>query len=148
VRLVGVEAGGRGIVPGGHAARFEGGRLGVLQGCKTFILQNEDGQIELTHSVSAGLDYAAIGPEHAYYRDKKRIDFAYATDDEVLKAFKFCCQTEGIIPALESTHALVYVMKRAREMSSDQVIVMNMSGRGDKDVQQVAAILGEDSGIA
>ena len=148
VRLVGVEAGGRGIVPGGHAARFEGGRLGVLQGCKTFILQNEDGQIELTHSVSAGLDYAAIGPEHAYYRDKKRIDFAYATDDAVLEAFKFCCQTEGIIPALESTHALVYVMKRAREMSSDQVIVMNMSGRGDKDVQQVAAILGEDSGIS
>jgi tryptophan synthase beta chain len=148
VRLVGVEAGGHGIVPGGHAARFEGGRLGVLQGCKTFILQNEDGQIELTHSVSAGLDYAAIGPEHAYYRDKKRIDFSYATDDEVLEAFKFCCQTEGIIPALESTHALVYVMKRAREMSADQLIIMNMSGRGDKDVQQVAAILGEDSGAS
>ncbi|RKX34890.1 MAG: tryptophan synthase subunit beta [Verrucomicrobia bacterium] len=145
VRLVGVEAGGRGIVPGGHAARFEGGRLGVLQGCKTFILQNEDGQIELTHSVSAGLDYAAIGPEHAYYRDRKRIDFTYATDDEVLKAFKICCRTEGIIPALESTHAFVHVMKRAREMSSDQVIVMNMSGRGDKDVQQVAALLGEEA---
>ena len=148
VRLVGVEAGGHGIVPGGHAARFEGGRLGVLQGCKTFILQNEDGQIELTHSVSAGLDYAAIGPEHVYYRDRKRIDFAYATDDEVLKAFKICCQTEGIIPALESTHALVYVMKRASEMASGQVIIMNMSGRGDKDVQHVAALLGEDSGIA
>ena len=148
VRLVGVEAGGHGIVPGGHAARFEGGRLGVLQGCKTVILQNEHGQIELTHSVSAGLDYAAIGPEHVFYRDRKRIDFAYATDDEVLKAFNICCRTEGIIPALESTHALVYVMKRASEMASDQVIIMNMSGRGDKDVQQVAALLGEDSPIA
>jgi tryptophan synthase beta chain len=145
VRLVGVEAGGRGIFPGGHAARFEGGRLGVLQGCKTFILQNADGQIELTHSISAGLDYAAIGPEHAYYRDKKRIDFDFATDDEVLDAFKICCRTEGIIPALESTHALVTVMKRARELTPDQVIIMNLSGRGDKDVQHVAALLGEGS---
>ncbi|MEZ5275992.1 MAG: tryptophan synthase subunit beta [Opitutaceae bacterium] len=142
VRLVGVEAGGRGIVPGGHAARFEGGRLGVLQGCKTYILQNPVGQIELTHSVSAGLDYAAIGPEHAYYRDRGRIEFAYATDDEVMEAFQVCCRTEGIIPALESTHALVHVMKRARELGPDKIILMNMSGRGDKDVQQVAAILG------
>ncbi len=143
VRLVGVEAGGRGIRRGDHAARFEGGKLGVLQGCKTYILQNEDGQIELTHSVSAGLDYAAIGPEHAFYRDQKRIEFAYACDDEVLDALQVCARTEGIIPALESTHALVYALKRAKEMRTDQILVVNISGRGDKDVQQVARLLGE-----
>ena len=141
VRLTGVEAGGRGIRRGEHAARFEGGKLGVLQGGKTYILQNPDGQIELTHSVSAGLDYAAIGPEHAYYRDRKRIDYAYATDDEVLAAFQLCSRLEGIIPALESTHALVHALKRAKEMKPDQILVVNLSGRGDKDVQQVAAIL-------
>ncbi len=144
IRLVGVEAGGHGIKQGEHAARFEGGRLGVLQGCKTYILQNDDGQIELTHSISAGLDYAAIGPEHAYYRDIGRIDYAYATDDEVLEAFKVLCRTEGIIPALESTHALAYTIKRAPELAKDQVIVMNLSGRGDKDVNQVAQFLGHD----
>jgi tryptophan synthase beta chain len=141
VRLVGVEAGGRGIRLGDHAARFEGGRLGILQGCKTFILQNADGQIELTHSVSAGLDYAAIGPEHAYYRDLGRIEFAYACDDEVLETFQLCSRLEGIIPALESTHGLVYALKRAREMRPDQILVVNLSGRGDKDVQQVEAML-------
>jgi len=141
VRLVGVEAGGRGIKRGEHAARFEGGKLGVLQGSKTYILQNPDGQIELTHSVSAGLDYAAIGPEHAYYRDQQRIDYAYATDDEVLEAFQLCSRLEGIIPALESTHALVHGLKRAKEMKPGQILVINLSGRGDKDVQQVAAIL-------
>ena len=142
VVLTGVEAGGRGIRKGEHAARFEGGKLGVLQGGKTYILQNEDGQIELTHSVSAGLDYAAIGPEHAYYRDLNRIQFAYATDDEVLEAFQLCSRTEGIIPALESTHALVYAVKRAKQMRPDQVLVVNLSGRGDKDVQQVQKMLG------
>jgi tryptophan synthase beta chain len=142
VRLVGVEAGGRGITRGDHAARFEGGKLGVLQGCKTYILQNPDGQIELTHSVSAGLDYAAIGPEHAFYRDRQRIDYAYACDDEVLEVFKLCSRLEGIIPALESTHALVHGLKRAKEMKSDQILVINLSGRGDKDVQQVAKQLG------
>ncbi|HEX2854111.1 MAG TPA: tryptophan synthase subunit beta [Opitutaceae bacterium] len=142
VRLVGVEAGGRGIVRGEHAARFEGGKLGVLQGSKTYILQNPDGQIELTHSVSAGLDYAAIGPEHAYYREQKRIDFAYACDDEVMEAFQTCSRLEGIIPALESTHALVHGFKRAREMKPDEVLIINLSGRGDKDVNQVAKILG------
>lgn len=146
VRMVGVEAGGHGIEQGGHAARFEGGRLGVLQGCKTYILQDADGQIELTHSVSAGLDYAAIGPEHAFYRDRGRIAYAYATDAEVLEAFQTCCRTEGIIPALESTHALVHTMKRARELGSGKIIIMNMSGRGDKDVEQVAALLGENKG--
>lgn len=144
IRLVGVEAGGHGIKQGEHAARFEGGRLGVLQGCKTYILQNPDGQIELTHSISAGLDYAAIGPEHAYYRDIGRIDYAYATDYEVLDAFKVLCRTEGIIPALESTHALAYVIKRAPQLNPDQIIVMNLSGRGDKDVNQVAKFLGQD----
>jgi tryptophan synthase beta chain len=142
VRLVGVEAGGRGIRRGDHAARFEGGKLGVLQGCKTYILQNPDGQIELTHSVSAGLDYAAIGPEHAFYRDRKRIDFAYACDDEVLEAFQTLSRLEGIIPALESTHAVVHGLKRAREMRPDQILVINLSGRGDKDVNQVAKMLG------
>jgi tryptophan synthase beta chain len=142
VRLVGVEAGGRGIRRGDHAARFEGGKLGVLQGCKTYILQNDDGQIELTHSVSAGLDYAAIGPEHAFYRDRGRIAFAYACDDEVMAAFQLCSRLEGIIPALESTHALVHGLKRAREMRPDEVLVINLSGRGDKDVNQVAKLLG------
>lgn len=141
VRLIGVEAGGRGIRRGEHAARFEGGRLGVLQGSKTYILQNEDGQIELTHSVSAGLDYAAIGPEHAYYRDRGRIEFAYACDDEVLSTFQLVSRLEGILPALESTHALVHGMKRARSLRRDQIVLINLSGRGDKDVNQVANLL-------
>src|SRR5471030_1330609 len=142
VRMIGVEAGGHGIRRGEHAARFEGGKLGVLQGCKTYILQNPDGQIELTHSVSAGLDYAAIGPEHAFYRDQKRINYAYACDDEVMEAFQTCSRLEGIIPALESTHALVYGLKRAKEMRKDEILLINLSGRGDKDVNQVAKILG------
>ena len=143
VRLTGVEAGGREIERGQHAARFEGGRLGVLQGSKTWILQDEDGQIDLTHSVSAGLDYAAVGPEHAYYREKGRIDFGYATDAEALNAFKTLCAIEGIVPALESSHGIAYVIKRARELSSDKIIIGNLSGRGDKDVREVARILGD-----
>jgi tryptophan synthase beta chain len=143
VRMVGVEAGGRGIRPGEHAARFEGGKLGVLQGTKTYVLQDCDGQIELTHSVSAGLDYAAIGPEHAYYRDEGRIEYTYATDDEVLEAFQKCSQIEGIIPALESAHAVAYALKRAPEMDKGSILLVNLSGRGDKDVQQVAKILGD-----
>jgi tryptophan synthase beta chain len=143
VRMFGVEAGGTGITRGGHAARFAGGKLGVLQGCKTFILQDPDGQIELTHSVSAGLDYAAVGPEHAFYRDLGRIEYAYATDDEVLEAFQLCSSMEGIIPALESSHALVHGMKRARELGPGKVVIVNLSGRGDKDVQEVARILGK-----
>jgi len=146
VRLTGVEAGGHGIRRGEHAARFAGGRLGVLQGCKTFLLQDAEGQIELTHSVSAGLDYAAVGPEHAFYRDRGRIEFAYATDDEVLETFQLCSRLEGIIPALESTHALVHGVKRAKELAKDKIIIVNLSGRGDKDVQQVAAIMGSDKG--
>jgi tryptophan synthase beta chain len=143
VRMTGVEAGGRGIRKGEHAARFAGGKLGVLQGCKTFILQDADGQIELTHSVSAGLDYAAVGPEHAYYRDLGRIEYAYATDDEVLEVFQLCSRMEGIIPALESTHALVHALKRARALAADKIILVNLSGRGDKDVQEVAKLIGE-----
>ncbi len=141
VRLVGVEAGGCGIEPGRHAARFEGGRLGVLQGCKTFLLQNTDGQIDVTHSVSAGLDYAAIGPEHAYYRDRKRIDYAFATDDEALEAFRMCTRLEGIIPALESSHALAYAMRRAPQMPEDSILALNLSGRGDKDVREVSRLV-------
>ena len=140
---VGIEAGGRGLKPGEHAARFAGGKLGVLQGCKTYILQDPDGQIELTHSVSAGLDYAAVGPEHAYYRALGRIDYAYATDDEVLETFQLCSRLEGIIPALESTHALVHGMKRARALGPGRIVIVNLSGRGDKDVQQVAKLIGQ-----
>ena len=143
VRLTGVEAGGRSITDGEHAARFDGGRLGVLQGAKTWILQNPEGQIALTHSVSAGLDYAAVGPEHAYYKDAGRIDFGHASDAEALDAFKALCSVEGIVPALESSHGIAYTMKRAAEMSADQIIIGNLSGRGDKDVQEAARVLGE-----
>nr|WP_081721974.1 tryptophan synthase subunit beta [Geminisphaera colitermitum] len=142
VRLIGVEAGGRGIRPGEHAARFEGGKLGVLQGCKTFILQNADGQIDPTHSVSAGLDYAAVGPEHAYYRELGRVHFTYACDDEVLETFQLVSRIEGIIPALESTHALCEGIKRAKALGKDKIVLVNLSGRGDKDVQQAAKLLG------
>jgi tryptophan synthase beta chain len=133
VRMIGVEAGGEGIRTGKHAARFQGGRLGVLQGTKTFLLANHDGQIELTHSVSAGLDYAAIGPEHSYLRDAGRIQYDYATDDEALAAFRALAQTEGIIPALETAHAIAHVIKIAPSMPSDKLIIVNCSGRGDKD---------------
>ena len=145
IKMTGVEAGGHGIQRGEHAARFEGGKLGVLQGCKTYVLQDPEGQIELTHSVSAGLDYAAVGPEHAFYRERGRIDFAYAKDDEVLETFQLCSRLEGIIPALESTHAIVHGIKRAKALGKDKIVIVNLSGRGDKDVQQVAKILGHES---
>jgi len=138
VRMVGVEAGGEGIKPGRHAARFQGGKLGVLQGCKTFLLANEDGQIELTHSVSAGLDYAAVGPEHSFLRDAGRVEYDFATDDEALEAFKTLSKVEGIIPALESAHGVAHAIKVAPKMAKDQIILVNLSGRGDKDVQQAA----------
>jgi tryptophan synthase beta chain len=141
VRMVGVEAGGRGIRQGEHAARFEGGKLGVLQGTRTYLLTDDDGQIQLTHSVSAGLDYAAIGPEHAYLRDQGRIGYAYATDDEALHAFQHLSRTEGIIPALESAHGVAHVLKAAPEMDPSEILVLNLSGRGDKDVAQAAALL-------
>ncbi len=138
VRMVGVEAGGEGIKPGRHAARFQGGKLGVLQGCKTFLLADADGQIELTHSVSAGLDYAAVGPEHSYLRDAGRVEYDFATDDEALEAFQTLAKIEGIIPALESAHAVAHAIKIAPKMPKDQIILVNLSGRGDKDVQQAA----------
>jgi len=143
VRMVGVEGGGAGILPGRHAARFQGGKLGVLQGTKSFVLQNEDGQIEATHSVSAGLDYAAVGPEHAYLRDIGRVEYSYATDDEALDAFQKLSLLEGIIPALESSHAVAHAMKVAGSMRQDQIILINLSGRGDKDVEEVARVLGK-----
>ena len=141
VQMVGVEAGGRGIHNGDHAARFQGGKLGVLQGTKTYLLADDDGQIQLTHSVSAGLDYAAIGPEHAFLRDQGRITYDFATDDEALEAFQRLSRTEGIIPALETAHAVAHLLKVAPTMRSDQTIVVNLSGRGDKDVAQAASIL-------
>lgn len=141
VKMTGVEAGGEGIVLGRHAARFQGGKLGVLQGTKTWLLADADGQIELTHSVSAGLDYAAIGPEHSYYRDSGRIDYDYATDNEALSAFRGLAEIEGIIPALETAHAIAHVIKVAPKMSKDAILIANLSGRGDKDVSQAAEIL-------
>jgi len=144
VRMLGVEAGGDGIIPERHAARFQGGKLGVLQGTKTWLLANDDGQIELTHSVSAGLDYAAVGPEHAYLQDIGRAEYAYATDEEALNAFKEISSVEGILPALETSHALAEVIKVAGTMSKDEIIICNMSGRGDKDVEQAAKFLLKD----
>ncbi len=141
VRMVGVEAGGEGIAPEKHAARFQGGKLGVLQGTKTWLLANDDGQIELTHSVSAGLDYAAVGPEHAFLKEIGRAEYDYATDDQALAAFRELSETEGILPALESAHAMAYVSKVAGGMDSDQIIIANLSGRGDKDVEQAAKYL-------
>ena len=141
VTMTGVEAGGEGIVDGKHAARFQGGGLGVLQGTRSFVLQDEAGQIQLTHSVSAGLDYAAVGPEHAWLRDIDRAEYTYATDDEALAAFQRLAKLEGIIPALESSHAIAEVIKAAPGMRPDQIIIANLSGRGDKDVAQVADLI-------
>ena len=144
VKMIGVEAGGHGIRDGEHAARFQGGKLGVLQGTKTWLLADDDGQIQLTHSVSAGLDYAAIGPEHAHLKEAGRVDYDYATDDEALAAFQELSHVEGIIPALESSHALAQVMKSAPTMDRDQIIICNLSGRGDKDVEQAAKFIFPD----
>ena len=138
VAMTGVEAGGEGIIEGRHAARFQGGGLGVLQGTRSFVLQDEDGQIQLTHSVSAGLDYAAVGPEHAWLRDIDRAEYSYATDTEALAAFQKLAKLEGIIPALESSPAIAEGIKAAPKMSADKIIIVNLSGRGDKDVAQVA----------
>ncbi len=145
VELIGVEAGGVGIVDGQHAARFadpDVGRPGVLHGCYTYVMQDADGQIALTHSVSAGLDYAAIGPEHTRLRELERAQYTYATDDEALAAFQLLCKLEGIIPALESSHAIAEVIKRAPSLPKDHVIVVNLSGRGDKDLGTVIQEIG------
>jgi len=135
VRMVGVEAGGFGIETGRHAVRFAAGSLGVLQGARSYVLQDDDGQILETHSVSAGLDYASVGPQHPYLRDSGRVEYTYATDDETLAAFELLSHTEGIIPALESAHAVAYVRKVAKDMSGDDLVIINMSGRGDKDAR-------------
>jgi tryptophan synthase beta chain len=140
--MVGVEAGGLGILPEQHAARFHGGSLGVLQGTRSYILQDEFGQIQSTHSVSAGLDYAAVGPEHAWLHDAGRVEYSYATDAEALDAFMRLARLEGIIPALESAHAVAEAIKRAPKMRPDEIIVVNLSGRGDKDVMQVVQKIG------
>ncbi|MBI4707272.1 MAG: tryptophan synthase subunit beta [Candidatus Omnitrophica bacterium] len=142
IRMIGVEAGGHGIASGEHAARFAGGSIGVFQGCKSYLLQDDDGNVLGTHSVSAGLDYASVGPEHSFLRDLKRIEYTYATDEEALKAFELLSRTEGIIPALESAHAVAEAAKTAPALPKDSVIIVNLSGRGDKDVQEVARIKG------
>ncbi len=142
VKMIGVEAGGKGIASGEHAARFAGGSVGVFQGCKSYLLQDEDGNVLGTHSVSAGLDYASIGPEHPFLRDSGRVQYTYATDEEALSAFELLSNFEGIIPALESAHAVAETAKLAPSLSRDRIIIVNLSGRGDKDVQQVARIKG------
>jgi tryptophan synthase beta chain len=143
VRLIGVEAGGEQIVRGRHAARFAGGSTGVLQGTRTYVLQDEDGNIELTHSISAGLDYAAVGPEHAWLREIGRAEYAYVTDHEALEAFQTLARLEGILPALESAHAIAHVMKIAKALGPSKILLVNLSGRGDKDVNTVERSLSE-----
>jgi len=137
VRLIGVEAGGVAIAPGRHAARFAGGSAGVLQGTRTFVLQDASGNIELTHSISAGLDYAAVGPEHAWLRERGRTEYVHVSDAEALDGFKALARHEGILPALESSHAVAYTMQLAPTLPSNSVVLVNLSGRGDKDVQSV-----------
>ena len=148
VDLIGVEAGGTGIESGQHAARFADpalGRPGVLHGCYTYVMQDEDGQIALTHSISAGLDYAAVGPEHTHLRELERAFYTYATDEEALEAFQTLSRLEGILPALESSHAVAEVVKRAAQMPKDSVVIVNLSGRGDKDLDTVLQALGMNS---
>ena len=141
VKMIAVEAAGKGLSSGEHAASLSGGKPGVLHGNKTYLLQNTSGQIEEAHSISAGLDYPGIGPEHSFLFENKRVKYVSATDKEALNAFKYCCKKEGIIPALEPAHALSVVKKIAPKMKSDQIIIMNMCGRGDKDIFTVADAL-------
>jgi tryptophan synthase beta chain len=141
VRLIGVEAGGEKIAPGRHAARFAGGSTGVLQGTRTFILQDEAGNIEPTHSISAGLDYAAVGPEHAWLRELGRTEYAHISDAEALEGFQALARLEGILPALESSHAIAYTMKLVSALKPGSIVLVNLSGRGDKDVQSVIEAL-------
>jgi tryptophan synthase beta chain len=142
VRLIGVEAGGERIARGRHAARFAGGSAGVLQGTRTYVLQDDDGNIELTHSISAGLDYAAVGPEHAWLRDRGRAEYAYVSDAEAVDAFRQLARLEGILPALESAHAIAYAQRLARELGPSATLLVNLSGRGDKDVHTVEKQMG------
>ena len=146
VRMIGVEAGGLGIASGRHAARFAGGRVGVLHGTRSYVLQDPDGQIQTTHSVSAGLDYPSVGPEHAYLFEAGRVEYVSVTDEEALRGFHLCCENEGIIPALESAHAVAYAERLAATLPPEAICVINMSGRGDKDVQIVADMVRGESG--
>jgi tryptophan synthase beta chain len=142
VRMIGIEAAGHGLdTPGKHAATLVAGSLGVLHGARSYLLQDERGQVLETHSVSAGLDYPGVGPEHSFLKDSGRAEYVPCTDDEAMEGFKLLCRTEGIIPALESAHAIAHGAKVAAEMSSDKIIIINLSGRGDKDVEQVQRIL-------
>ncbi|MCY4098700.1 MAG: pyridoxal-phosphate dependent enzyme, partial [Rhodospirillales bacterium] len=142
VRLIGVEAGGEGVETGRHAASLTAGRPGVLHGNRTYLLQNDDGQINDAHSISAGLDYPGIGPEHAWLHDVGRVEYVSVTDTEALAAFQLCTELEGILPALEPSHALAHVAKLAPDLPADHLLVMNLCGRGDKDVFSVAEALG------
>ncbi|MCE5312597.1 MAG: tryptophan synthase subunit beta [Nitrospiraceae bacterium] len=144
INIIGVEAGGSGIASGRHAARFAGGSIGVFQGTKSYLLQDDNGNVLGTHSVSAGLDYASVGPEHAFLKESERVRYTYATDDEALAAFDLLAAKEGIIPALESSHAVAEVIKLAPTLPKDKIIIVNLSGRGDKDVQHVARLRGEE----
>ncbi len=144
VKIVGVEAGGRGLNGHEHCASMSAGRPGVLHGNRTYLLQNDDGQILEGHSVSAGLDYPGVGPEHSWLRDTGRVEYVPILDDEALEAFQLCTRTEGIIPALESAHAIAQAMKMAPKMSKDEIMIVNLSGRGDKDVHTVGKLLGMD----
>ena len=147
VQMIGVEAGGKGVKSGLHAASLNGGTPGVLHGNRTYLLQNEDGQIIDAHSISAGLDYPGIGPEHAWLHEQGRVEYVSATDDEALEAFQVCCRQEGIIPALETAHALAEVAKRAPTLPREHLMVVNLSGRGDKDMMSVAHYLGDKFGV-
>jgi tryptophan synthase beta chain len=146
VRLVGVEAGGRGIRPGEHAARFAGGSAGVLQGTRSFVLQDENGNVELTHSISAGLDYASVGPEHAWLRERGRADYTWCDDEQALEAFQRLGREEGILPALESAHAIAHACRYASTLPADAILLVNLSGRGDKDVLSVQQALEQTAG--
>jgi tryptophan synthase beta chain len=142
VRIIGVEAGGKGVETGEHAASLTGGRPGVLHGNRTYLLQDAEGQIQEAHSISAGLDYPGIGPEHSWLKEQGRVEYVSATDNEALEAFQLLCKLEGIIPALEPAHALAHVTKLAPTLAKDNLLVMNLCGRGDKDVFAVAERLG------
>jgi tryptophan synthase beta chain len=141
VRLIGVEAGGRSLEPGQHAARFAGGTPGVLQGTRSYVLQDEDGNVELTHSISAGLDYASVGPEHAWLRERGRAEYTWCDDERALAAFQRLAREEGILPALESSHAVAYACELAGTMAPNDIVLVNLSGRGDKDVLSVQAAM-------
>src|SRR6185436_815719 len=146
VRLIGVEAGGHCIQPGQHAARFAGGSGGVLQGTRSYVLQDENGNIELTHSISAGLDYAAVGPEHAWLHDSARAEYTWINDVDALAAFQRLAKEEGLLPALESSHAVAHVCRLAPTLKRDQIVLVNLSGRGDKDVISVQKALASGNG--